>query len=169
MSRARGRVSPRATGEVLREYFDRMLAHFGPRGWWPASSRFEVCIGAILTQNTSWTNVERAIANLKRDKLLCPRALVEADPVHVPARGVAENRRQLRFPEGLADAQNGPDPSLGIGRHAVMHRGRKVAYAHPVAVCVRCNAKTLFTRWHARAPQTDSSESATKMWNDLAA
>ncbi len=85
MSRARGGVSPRATGATLRAYFDRMLAHFGPRGWWPANSRFEICIGAILTQNTSWTNVERAIANLKRDKLLCPRALVEADPARIEA------------------------------------------------------------------------------------
>ena len=40
--------------------------HFGPRHWWPADSPFEVVIGAILTQNTAWTNVEQAIQNLKR-------------------------------------------------------------------------------------------------------
>lgn len=39
--------------------------HFGPRHWWPADSPFEVVIGAILTQNTAWTNVELAIQNLK--------------------------------------------------------------------------------------------------------
>lgn len=42
-----------------------MRQHFGPRHWWPAETPFEVCIGAILTQNTAWTNVTRAIANLK--------------------------------------------------------------------------------------------------------
>ena len=40
--------------------------HFGPRHWWPADSPFEVVIGAILTQNTAWTNVEQAIRNLKQ-------------------------------------------------------------------------------------------------------
>jgi len=42
-----------------------MHAHFGHQQWWPGETPFEVCVGAILTQNTSWTNVERAIANLK--------------------------------------------------------------------------------------------------------
>ena len=42
-----------------------MRAHFGHQHWWPGETPFEVCVGAILTQNTSWTNVERAIANLK--------------------------------------------------------------------------------------------------------
>lgn len=45
---------------------------FGPRHWWPADSSFEVIIGAILTQNTAWNNVEKAIENLKRKKLLSP-------------------------------------------------------------------------------------------------
>jgi endonuclease III related protein len=44
-------------------------------GWWPARTRFEVIIGAILTQNTAWTNVERAIANLRRARLLTPAAI----------------------------------------------------------------------------------------------
>jgi len=43
--------------------------------WWPAKTPFEVIIGAILTQNTAWANVERAIANLRREHLLTPRAL----------------------------------------------------------------------------------------------
>lgn len=49
---------------------------FGPQHWWPADSRFEVIIGAILTQNTAWTNVEKAIANLKSsDALASPAAM----------------------------------------------------------------------------------------------
>jgi len=43
-----------------------MLAHWGPQNWWPAQSRFEVIVGAYLTQNTNWSNVEKAIGNLRR-------------------------------------------------------------------------------------------------------
>ncbi len=43
--------------------------------WWPARTRFEVIVGAILTQNTAWSNVERAISNLRRARLLTPGAL----------------------------------------------------------------------------------------------
>lgn len=49
---------------------DRLLAHFGPQHWWPGDSPFEITVGAILTQNTNWTNVEKAIANLKEAGLL---------------------------------------------------------------------------------------------------
>jgi endonuclease-3 related protein len=47
----------------------------GPQHWWPARTPFEVILGAILTQNTNWTNVERAIANLRRERLLSPLAI----------------------------------------------------------------------------------------------
>jgi len=52
-----------------------MRARFGHQHWWPGETPFEVCVGAILTQNTSWSNVERAIANLKIARVLEPRAL----------------------------------------------------------------------------------------------
>lgn len=55
--------------------FHLLLNHFGPRNWWPAESPFEVCVGAILTQNTNWGNVEKAIANLRRAGVLSPAAL----------------------------------------------------------------------------------------------
>lgn len=55
-----------------------MERHFGPTGWWPGDTAFEVAVGAILTQNTAWRNVEKAIANLKNAKLLRPRAIVHA-------------------------------------------------------------------------------------------
>lgn len=54
-----------------------MAAHYGPTGWWPGDTAFEIAVGAILTQNTAWTNVERAIANLKREKLLAPRKILD--------------------------------------------------------------------------------------------
>lgn len=60
---------------TLLEIFDTLLAAYGPRFWWPAETPFEVCIGAILTQNTNWGNVEKAIANLRREGLLVPEQL----------------------------------------------------------------------------------------------
>lgn len=53
-----------------------MRAHYGPTGWWPGDSPFEIAVGAILTQNTAWINVEKAIANLKRERLLSAKRLV---------------------------------------------------------------------------------------------
>jgi endonuclease-3 related protein len=58
------------TGERLKAVFLQLLEHFGPRFWWPAETPFEVCIGAILTQNTAWTNVEKAISALKGARVL---------------------------------------------------------------------------------------------------
>lgn len=49
----------------IREIYTRLYARFGPQHWWPADSDFEVIVGAVLTQNTNWKNVEKAIANLK--------------------------------------------------------------------------------------------------------
>jgi len=63
------------TAKNLEEIYKRLLGKFGPQGWWPAQSRFEVIVGAILTQNTNWTNVERAIENLRKNKLLTPSKL----------------------------------------------------------------------------------------------
>ena len=56
-------------------YYEALFEKLGPQNWWPAKTPFEVIVGAILTQNTSWTNVERAIANLRRERLLTPLAL----------------------------------------------------------------------------------------------
>jgi len=61
----------------LRRAYQLMLARFGHQRWWPGDTPFEVCVGAILVQNTSWTNVERAIANLKSARVLEPRALFD--------------------------------------------------------------------------------------------
>ncbi|MFA5812535.1 MAG: endonuclease III domain-containing protein, partial [bacterium] len=66
--------------KILMEAFERMLRRFGPRGWWPGETPFEVMVGAILTQNTNWKNVERAIANLKSAGVLDPRAMLSLDP-----------------------------------------------------------------------------------------
>ena len=61
--------------KLLLRIYNKLYRYFGPRHWWPGDTPFEVIIGAILTQNTSWKNVEKAIYNLKRKNLLTPKAL----------------------------------------------------------------------------------------------
>ena len=75
----------RAAGRQLREIHKRLLTAHGPQHWWPANSAFEVMVGAVLTQNTAWTNVERAIAALRSDALLGPEAILAADEVRLAA------------------------------------------------------------------------------------
>ena len=70
------------TGRLL-ELYEQLLAAYGPRHWWPAETPFEVCVGAILTQNTNWLNVEKAIANLKEAGLLSVEALIRVDPLEL--------------------------------------------------------------------------------------
>lgn len=55
--------------------YDKLYSAFGPQRWWPGDTPFEVIIGAILTQNTSWKNVSVSIQNLKKNKVLTPRKL----------------------------------------------------------------------------------------------
>ncbi len=62
---------------MLAQVYRRLFDAFGPQHWWPGEHAFEMMVGAVLTQNTSWQNVERAIANLRQADLLEPRALYE--------------------------------------------------------------------------------------------
>lgn len=61
----------------LEVIYKRLFKAFGPQYWWPAEDNFEVMVGAILTQSTNWGNVEKAIANLKKEKLLAPDRLLK--------------------------------------------------------------------------------------------
>lgn len=88
MSRESGEGPPRR----LLQIYERLFQQYGPRHWWPAETPFEVCVGAILTQNTNWGNVEKAIANLKEARLLTPGALRA-----VPVRELAEVIRPAGF------------------------------------------------------------------------
>jgi len=68
-------------GELVPWVFDRLFASYGPQGWWPAQTRLEVVVGAVLTQATAWRNVELALANLKRAGALdLPTLLTIAEP-----------------------------------------------------------------------------------------
>ena len=71
-------MSPRVSrrrGALLKNIYKKLLDFYGPQGWWPGDSPFEVMVGAVLTQNTSWKNVEKAIGNLRSKNLLEPYRL----------------------------------------------------------------------------------------------
>ena len=65
----------KAGRKSLESIYRRLFDHYGPQHWWPAETPFEVMVGAVLTQNTAWTNVERAIENLRRADLLEAEAI----------------------------------------------------------------------------------------------
>jgi endonuclease-3 related protein len=65
------------TRSQLPSYYTALLARYGPQNWWPARSRFEVILGAYLTQNTNWSNVEKALLNLRRAGRLSVSAMRE--------------------------------------------------------------------------------------------
>ncbi len=53
--------------DLLVEAYERLLERYGPQGWWPGETPFEVIVGAILTQSTAWVNVEKALESMKRN------------------------------------------------------------------------------------------------------
>jgi endonuclease-3 related protein len=65
--------------EQLTEIYQILFERFGPQNWWPGQTQFEIVTGAILTQNTNWANVEKAIANLKSADCLTPEKLHNLD------------------------------------------------------------------------------------------
>jgi endonuclease-3 related protein len=69
--------------EELLKVYELLHGYFGDLHWWPADSPFEVMVGAILTQNTAWTNVEKAISALKSKNLLSPDALLRIDEANL--------------------------------------------------------------------------------------
>ncbi|MCX5680676.1 MAG: endonuclease III domain-containing protein [Candidatus Omnitrophica bacterium] len=84
----RGKVERKS----LLAIYNRLLRSYGPREWWPAKTRFEVIVGAILTQNVSWHNAKIAINNLKRKELLLPKSMLKA-----PYRQIANCIKSSRF------------------------------------------------------------------------
>lgn len=64
-------------GELIHKIFNRLLDEFGPQGWWPAETPFEVIVGAILTQNTAWKNVKQCIKTLREGGYLTLEAMQE--------------------------------------------------------------------------------------------
>lgn len=63
------------THGFLLTVYHKLYSHYGPQHWWPGETPLEIALGAILTQNTSWSNVEKAIENIKEERVLSVRAL----------------------------------------------------------------------------------------------
>jgi endonuclease-3 related protein len=69
-NRAFGSPMSETKHDAIRAYYHTLFSAWGHQHWWPAQSRFEMIVGAYLTQNTSWTNVEKALGNLRKARLL---------------------------------------------------------------------------------------------------
>lgn len=82
----------------LMEIYETLVGHFGHQRWWPGDTKLEICVGAILTQNTNWSNVEKAIKNLKDANVLDVDSLVSISP---------DNLAQLIKPAGYFNIKAG--------------------------------------------------------------
>ncbi|MGA7060209.1 MAG: hypothetical protein WA690_08155 [Candidatus Acidiferrales bacterium] len=80
--RGAGRTQPESQ-PPLDEYFNSLFTALGPQHWWPGDTPFEVIVGTILTQNTSWTNVEMALANLRGESLLTVEGIERVNQRHL--------------------------------------------------------------------------------------
>lgn len=73
--RSRATAGALACRAPLTQFYEALFAACGPQHWWPGRTPFEIIVGAILTQSTAWANVEKALANLRRERLLTPAAM----------------------------------------------------------------------------------------------
>ncbi len=94
--------------ETIRSFFDTLRGAWGAQHWWPADSPFEVIVGAILTQNTAWTNVELALANLRSARALSPEGvrtlpLAELEALLRPAGFFRQKAARLKSFVGWLD------------------------------------------------------------------
>ena len=116
---------PNLTSQLRRAY-PLMREHFGHQHWWPGETPFEVCVGAILVQNTNWTNVERAIANLKSAGVLEPKKLFAVPEARLaglvrPAGYFNVKAKRLRsFLRVLVEAFDGDLKKLFAGETATV-------------------------------------------------
>jgi endonuclease-3 related protein len=116
------------TRHMIAKFYRSLLQEWGPQNWWPAESKFEVIVGAILTQNTSWTNVESAMRNLREAGILAPEAILQADCARLesllrPAGYFRQKARRLQDLTAfiLANYGTGRTSSNG-GEHPAMAR-----------------------------------------------
>ena len=75
----------RTKAVTLMTVYEALYQTYGPQDWWPGDSAFEVMVGAVLTQNAAWVNVEQAITNLKRAGALSPEKIVDSHPRRLAA------------------------------------------------------------------------------------
>ena len=98
--------------DAIRAFYHTLFSAWGRQHWWPAQSRFEVIVGAYLTQNTAWTNVEKALANLRRARLLTIRGIrrtpqLELEQLIRPAGYFRQKAQRLKTFVGFLDERYG--------------------------------------------------------------
>lgn len=118
--------------EDLSLIYDALFATFGHQGWWPAETPFETMVGAILTQNVSWTNAARAVANLEDAGMLDPRLLASADTADiarliVPSRYYNQKAERIREFARVYVAEFDADPAAMAAVEAGELRERLLA------------------------------------------
>jgi endonuclease-3 related protein len=91
-----------ARKDQIRTYYSALFRAWGPQRWWPAQSRFEMIVGAYLTQNTAWTNVEKALVNLRAARVLSVRgirraSLAELERLIRPAGYFRQKAKRLKL------------------------------------------------------------------------
>jgi endonuclease-3 related protein len=96
----------------IRGFYRTLFEAWGPQHWWPAQSRFEVIVGAYLTQNTAWTNVEKALANLRKSRVLSVNgirrtSLTELERLIRPAGYFRQKAKRLKLFVAFLDARYG--------------------------------------------------------------
>jgi endonuclease-3 related protein len=93
-----------APGDTLRQYYLNLIRSFGPQGWWPAKTRLEIIVGAILTQNTNWRNAALALKNLRKARRLTWRGLRQAPLAEIEScvRPAGFYRQKARAIHGFA-------------------------------------------------------------------
>lgn len=123
-------VAQSVTGHLLMAIHDTLLTYYGPQSWWPTrtGSAWEIMLGAILTQHTSWNNVELALANIAalwgEDGLRRPEVVLEADLESLtaavrPAGFYTQKPQRLRTLARFVMAKGGLDAMLASGQETV--------------------------------------------------
>jgi endonuclease-3 related protein len=121
-----GALTGTRSRRAIASFYRLLLRQWGPQNWWPAESKFEVVVGAILTQNTSWTNVEKALRNLQEAGMLSLEGIHQADGAHLesllrPAGYFRQKTRRLQdltafilanYGTGKTSANGGEHPAM---------------------------------------------------------
>jgi endonuclease III related protein len=98
--------------KAIRAYYNALFQAWGPQHWWPGATRFEVIVGAYLTQNTAWTNVEKALSGLREERVLSVRGIraisvSELERLIRPAGYFRQKAQRLKIFVDFLDEQHG--------------------------------------------------------------
>jgi endonuclease-3 related protein len=118
---------PATKESLVRAFYQTLTQAWGPQHWWPAQTRFEVIVGAYLTQNTAWTNVEHTLANLRRANLLTTAgvrrvSLAELEQLVRPAGYFRQKARRLKTFLEFLDTQYGGSLNRMFAQHTFQLR-----------------------------------------------